>query len=71
MSVQEERTAIRPTKGANTFTSKEQDGDTEVVFYPDRSSHCNTRFSKRGLNQSRASCCHALRPSSSSQRALV
>jgi len=55
MSVQEERTAIRPTKGANTFTSKEQDGDTEVVFYPDRSSHCNTRFSKRGLNQSRAS----------------
>jgi hypothetical protein len=37
MSVQEEPTAIRPTKGANAFTSKEQDGDTEVTFYPDRS----------------------------------
>jgi hypothetical protein len=26
-----------PTKGANTFTSKHQDGDTEVALYPDRS----------------------------------
>jgi hypothetical protein len=37
MSVQEEPTAIRPTKGPNAFTSKEQDGDTEVALYPDRS----------------------------------
>jgi hypothetical protein len=28
MNVQEEPTEIRPTNGANTFTSKEQDRDT-------------------------------------------